>query len=68
VNGAVSAPLPADLDPQQVLALLHSIEDRFGRHRETRWGMRTLDLDLIAFGQTVLPDVGHPPPLARPAR
>jgi 2-amino-4-hydroxy-6-hydroxymethyldihydropteridine diphosphokinase len=56
VNAAISAPLPADLGPQQVLDLLHRIEDRYGRHRETRWGMRTLDLDLIAFGETVLPD------------
>jgi 2-amino-4-hydroxy-6-hydroxymethyldihydropteridine diphosphokinase len=56
VNAAVSAPIPAALGPDQVLALLHSIEDRHGRRRDTRWGMRTLDLDLIAFGQTVLPD------------
>jgi 2-amino-4-hydroxy-6-hydroxymethyldihydropteridine diphosphokinase len=56
VNAAVSAPIPADLGPDGALALLHSIEDKHGRHRETRWGMRTLDLDLIAFGQTVLPD------------
>ena len=35
---------------------LHDIEHRFGRKRETRWGMRTLDLDLIAMGQAVLPD------------
>ena len=56
VNAALSAPLPADLGPEQVLTLLHDIETRYGRHRETRWGMRTLDLDLIAYGQTVLPD------------
>ena len=56
VNAALSAPIPADLGPDGVLALLHRIEDKHGRHRETRWGMRTLDLDLIAFGQMVLPD------------
>lgn len=27
-----------------------------GRTRDTRWGMRTLDLDLIAIGDAVLPD------------
>ncbi|WP_434617850.1 2-amino-4-hydroxy-6-hydroxymethyldihydropteridine diphosphokinase [Tabrizicola sp. M-4] len=56
VNAAASAPLPSALGPQDVLALLHRIEAAHGRTRETRWGMRTLDLDLIAFGQTVLPD------------
>jgi len=39
-----------------VLAALHRIEARFGRRRDTRWGMRTLDLDLIAWGDRVLPD------------
>lgn len=56
VNAAIAAPLPADLTPDQVLAHLHAIEERHGRRRETRWGMRTLDLDLIAFGSSLLPD------------
>lgn len=56
VNAAIAAPLPADLTPDQVLARLHAIEERYGRRRETRWGMRTLDLDLVAFGAAVLPD------------
>jgi len=56
VNAAAAAPLPPGLGPQDVLALLHRIEAAHGRTRETRWGMRTLDLDLLAFGQTVLPD------------
>lgn len=38
------------------LALLHRIEAEFGRERVQRWGRRTLDLDLIAAGQAVLPD------------
>ena len=56
VNAAIAAPLPAGWDAERVLALLHGIETRFGRKRETRWGMRTLDLDLVAFGSAVLPD------------
>ncbi len=56
VNAAVSAALPATLGPEHVLALLHDIEATYGRKRETRWGMRTLDLDLIAYGQSLLPD------------
>ena len=37
--------------PRSLLATLHAIERTFGRDRarETRWGPRTLDLDLIAY-------------------
>ncbi|MGO2746812.1 2-amino-4-hydroxy-6-hydroxymethyldihydropteridine diphosphokinase [Microbacterium sp.] len=38
------------LAPQVLLGLLHAIEDEYGRVREERWGDRTLDLDLIAYG------------------
>src|SRR6266516_4614451 len=39
------------LDPHALLFTLHRIEKKFGRDRasETRWGPRTLDLDLIAY-------------------
>jgi len=43
-------------DPVTVLKLLHDVEARHDRERHTRWAGRTLDLDLIAFGQAVLPD------------
>ncbi len=55
VNGA--AVLRFDGDAQEVLALLHRVEAAFGRERVRRWGQRTLDLDLIALGTQVLPDV-----------
>lgn len=42
--------------PQVVLDALHAIEADFDRERTVRWGQRTLDLDLIAQGQQVLPD------------
>jgi len=44
-------------DPAILLDILHGIEAEFGRARVQRWGMRTLDLDLIAVGDRVLPDV-----------
>lgn len=44
------------LQPSDLLAELHAIEAMFGRTRRQRWGARTLDLDLIAIGGTVLPD------------
>jgi 2-amino-4-hydroxy-6-hydroxymethyldihydropteridine diphosphokinase len=56
VNAACSVRIPAETSPHDMLALLHRIEDEFGRKRHFRWGMRTLDLDLIAFGDSVFPD------------
>ena len=44
------------LSPADLLAQLHRIEAAAGRQRTRRWGQRTLDLDLIALGDTVLPD------------
>ncbi|MGO1506784.1 MAG: 2-amino-4-hydroxy-6-hydroxymethyldihydropteridine diphosphokinase [Microbacteriaceae bacterium] len=38
------------LAPQVLLGLLHAIEDEHGRERRERWGDRTLDLDLIVYG------------------
>ena len=40
-----------------LLQILHQIESLFGRARETRWGGRVLDLDLLAFGDEVAPDM-----------
>lgn len=56
VNAALR--LRADLSPAGTLERLHKVEAEFGRARRQRWGMRTLDLDLIAVGDTVLPDAG----------
>ncbi len=54
----VNAALRADWagTPEALLALLHAVEAEFARTREVRWGMRTLDLDLIGLGAAVLPD------------
>lgn len=38
------------LAPSVLLAYLHAIETHHGRERRARWGDRTLDLDLIAYG------------------
>ncbi len=54
VNAAVL--IESDLTPQGVLDLLHRIEHDFERAREQRWGMRTLDLDLVCWDELVLPD------------
>lgn len=41
------------LSPEQLLALCQRIEARFGRERKERWGSRTLDLDILSFGERV---------------
>lgn len=43
---------------QALLTLLHEIEAQMGRDRAQRWGQRTLDIDLLAFGDQVAPDAG----------
>ena len=54
VNAA--AVIGAEWSAEQALAICHRIEAEMGREREVRWGQRTLDLDLIAYGDIVLPD------------
>ncbi len=46
------------LAPQVLLGMLHAVEEEQGRVRVERWGDRTLDLDLIAYGD-VTSDVPH---------
>ncbi|WP_407494181.1 2-amino-4-hydroxy-6-hydroxymethyldihydropteridine diphosphokinase [Pseudooceanicola sp. MF1-13] len=48
----------SDLPAADVLPLLHQIEAEHGRVRRDRWGPRTVDLDLIADADHVVPDVG----------
>ena len=48
------------LDPHALLFTLHKIEKKFGRDRdrETRWGPRTLDLDLLLYGAAIVDQPG----------
>ena len=54
INAA--AILSTTLSPSALLAALHRIEADLGRQRLQRWGNRTLDLDLLAYGDLVTPD------------
>lgn len=56
VNAAAVLDCREAVDIAAVLAALHRVEARFGRERALRWGMRTLDIDLLAMGDSVLPD------------
>jgi 2-amino-4-hydroxy-6-hydroxymethyldihydropteridine diphosphokinase len=42
------------LEPHALLGVLQEVESRFGRSRTVRWGERTLDLDLLLYGEEVI--------------
>jgi 2-amino-4-hydroxy-6-hydroxymethyldihydropteridine diphosphokinase len=56
VNACVTVQLAAGETPDALLAQLHAVEAWCGRERRDRWGSRTVDLDLLAIGDQVLPD------------
>lgn len=51
VNGA--AVVETTIPPLTLLAELRQIEDRHGRTRAERWGTRTLDVDVLLYGNEV---------------
>ena len=44
--------------PRELLDLLLEIERSLGRVREERWGPRTIDLDLLVYGDEVVDEPG----------
>ncbi len=54
VNAALLVRAQGSAD--EILEKLHAIEHEFGRVRETRWGQRTIDIDLIAVEQKIIPN------------
>jgi 2-amino-4-hydroxy-6-hydroxymethyldihydropteridine diphosphokinase len=59
-----AAVLETTLDPFALLKILQEIEARFGRARTVHWGERTLDLDLLLFGDQIIdtPELSVPHP------
>lgn len=64
VNACIA--IETSLDPHALLFTLHKIEKKFGRDRanETRWGPRTLDLDMLAYDDVAIdkPELTLPHP------
>lgn len=62
--------LETELDPEPLLAELHRIEGGSHRRRDIHWGPRTLDLDLIVYGEDQIsaPDLEVPHPRAHERR
>ena len=56
--------LETELEPRELLVRLHAIEAERGRVRTMRWGPRTLDLDIVRFGDRTVrdPDLSIPHP------
>ena len=46
--------IKTDLTPLKLLKQLQKIENEVGRRRTVRWGPRTIDLDILLFGDKVI--------------
>lgn len=62
LNGA--AKLRTTLTPVELLHALLVVEKQLGRTREVHWGPRTIDLDLLLYGDTIVqtPELTLPHP------
>ena len=56
--------LETTLEPRELLEQLHAIEAERGRVRSVRWGPRTLDLDIVRYGDRAVrePELTIPHP------
>ena len=52
VNGC--AVLQVQQNPEELLTILQAIELQFGRVRTEKWGARTLDLDILLYGDLII--------------
>lgn len=52
INGC--ATLKTTLNPHALLALLLQVEQQYGRVRRGKWDARTLDLDLLLYGELII--------------
>jgi len=62
INAAIE--IKTKLDPYKLLELIHEIEAALGREREMEWGPRTIDIDILTFGNEIISDeklqIPHP--------
>lgn len=57
--------LQTKLNPTELLSVIHSIENKLGRIRQQKWGVRAIDIDIIYFDRIILdlPQLVIPHPL-----
>ena len=62
LNGVVQ--IETDITPNSLLTILREIERALGRDEENRSGPRTIDLDILFYGQQIIdePDLAVPHP------
>lgn len=48
------AAIDTDLSPEQLLVHCQELEDKQGRLRTRRWGERTIDLDILLYGNQMI--------------
>lgn len=62
LNGCIT--IKTNVLPEDLLRCLLDIEQEFGRERKERWGARTLDLDIILYGDLIIDtptlEIPHP--------
>jgi len=62
INAVIEA--STTLNPYQLLETLQGIENQQGRERTIRWGARTIDLDILLFGDLTISEheltIPHP--------
>jgi 2-amino-4-hydroxy-6-hydroxymethyldihydropteridine diphosphokinase len=50
--------LQTDLSAQIILQKILNIENNLGRRRHEKWGSRTIDIDILFYGQAVINEQG----------
>lgn len=62
--------LQTELHPLELLQEIHAIEQNLGRQRTLKWGQRTLDIDILFYGDAIidLPELKVPHPYLQERR
>ncbi|WP_295669058.1 2-amino-4-hydroxy-6-hydroxymethyldihydropteridine diphosphokinase [uncultured Mucilaginibacter sp.] len=50
--------LKTAFNPNDVLEKILNIENKLGRHREEKWGSRTIDIDILFYDQQIINEPG----------
>jgi len=62
LNAAVE--IKTTLPPKKLLKHIHDIENTLGREREVEWGPRTIDIDILIYGNLIISEdelqIPHP--------
>lgn len=46
--------IATELTPQELLTYVNEVEESLGRVREERWGARTIDIDILMYGDEIV--------------